>query len=162
VGVYAGTFDPVTNGHLDILKRSLQIFDRVVVAVAQSTPKKTFFSLEERVEMLKIAASDIANVEIIPFSGLLVDFARKIGAVAVVRGLRVVSDFEYEFQMALMNRRLSDDVETVFLMPSEEYTYLSSSLVLEIAVAGGDVSQFVPAVVASKLGERFGERGDGK
>lgn len=155
IGVYAGTFDPVTNGHLDILKRSLEIFDKVVVAVAESTPKDTFFSLEERVEMLKVAASGMENVEVRPFSGLLVEFARQIGAVAVVRGLRVVSDFEYEFQMALMNRRLNNDIETVFLMPSEEYTYLSSSLVLEIASAGGDVSQFVPEIVARRLDQRL-------
>ncbi len=159
IGVYAGTFDPVTNGHLDILRRSLQIFDKVIVAVAESTPKDTFFSLKERVQMLEDATSEIENVEVIPFSGLLVDFARKVGAVAVVRGLRVVSDFEYEFQMALMNRRLSDEVETVFLMPSEEYTYLSSSLVMEIAAAGGDISHFVPDVVTERLGERLKRRG---
>jgi pantetheine-phosphate adenylyltransferase len=155
-GLYAGTFDPVTNGHLDILSRSLQIFDRVIVAVAESTPKQTFFSLEERVEMLRAVVASMENVEVKPFSGLLVDFAREMGGAAVIRGLRAVSDFEYEFQMALMNRRLNKQVETVFLMPSEEYTYLNSSLVREIASRGGDVSQFVPGIVASRLMEKYG------
>ena len=133
IGLYAGTFDPVTNGHLDILIRSLVIFDRVIVAVAESTPKDTLFSIEERVEIVKGSASDIRNIEVAPFSGLLVRFARERGATAIIRGLRVISDFEYEFQMALMNRRLDRELETVFLMPSEEYTYLNSSLVKEIA-----------------------------
>jgi pantetheine-phosphate adenylyltransferase len=154
-GLYAGTFDPVTNGHLDILTRSLVVFDKVIVAVAESTPKDTLFSVEERVEMLKIAASGLAGVEVIPFSGLLVRMAREKGAIAVIRGLRVISDFEYEFQMALMNRRLDRELETVFLMPSEEYTYINSSLVKEIASAGGDVSLFVPPVVGGKLREKY-------
>jgi pantetheine-phosphate adenylyltransferase len=155
IGLYAGTFDPVTNGHLDILVRSLAVFDRVIVAVAESTPKDTFFSIDERVEMVKDAVTHMGNVEVIPFSGLLVRFARKQGASAVIRGLRVISDFEYEFQMALMNRRLDPELETVFLMPSEEHTYLNSSLVKEIASAGGDVSQFVPRIVDAKLKQRF-------
>ena len=141
----------MTNGHLDILKRSLEVFDRIIVAVAVASPKDTFFSPEDRVEMLKSAASGLDGVEIIPFSGLLVEFAREKGAIAVIRGLRVVSDFEYEFQMALMNRRLDRELETVFLMPSEEYTYLSSSLIKEIASAGGDISQFVPPIVVTKF-----------
>jgi pantetheine-phosphate adenylyltransferase len=155
IGLYAGTFDPVTNGHLDILRRSLEVFDKIIVAVAESTPKNTFFTLGERVEMVKSATAGIDNVEVRAFSGLLVDFARQMGAATVVRGLRVISDFEYEFQMALMNRRLNDSVETVFLMPSEEYTYLNSSLVKEIASTGGDVSQFVPEAVAAILRDRF-------
>lgn len=150
-GVYAGTFDPVTNGHLDILRRSLEVFDRIIVGVANASPKVTFFSADDRVEMLKSATSGLDGVEVIPFSGLLVEFARRHGATAVVRGLRVVSDFEYEFQMALMNRRLDRELETVFLMPSEEYTYLSSSLIKEIASAGGDISQFVPPIVVAKF-----------
>jgi pantetheine-phosphate adenylyltransferase len=153
-GLYAGTFDPVTNGHLDILTRSLVVFDKVIVAVAESTPKDTLFSVEERVEMLKIATTGLARVEVSPFSGLLVRTAREKGAIAVIRGLRVISDFEYEFQMALMNRRLDRELETVFLMPSEEYTYINSSLVKEIAAAGGDVSLFVPPVVGAKLREK--------
>jgi pantetheine-phosphate adenylyltransferase len=155
IGIYAGTFDPVTNGHLDILNRSLAVFERIIVGVADTTPKDTFFSLEDRLEMLKVATSGMKNVEIRPFSGLLVRFAKDQGAIALIRGLRVVSDFEYEFQMALMNRRLHPELETVFLMPSEEYTYLSSSLIKEIAVTGSDVSQFVPQVVADKLKERI-------
>jgi len=158
IGLYAGTFDPVTNGHLDILTRSLAVFDRVIVAVAESTPKDTFFGIEERVEMVKEAASGLPDIEVTPFSGLLVRFARERSATAVIRGLRAISDFEYEFQMALMNRRLDRELETVFLMPSEEYTYLNSSLVKEIASTGGDVSQFVPGIVAAKLRLRLEER----
>jgi pantetheine-phosphate adenylyltransferase len=155
IGLYAGTFDPVTNGHLDILSRSLAVFDRVIVAVASSTPKTTLFDLGERVEMVRTATAGLAGVEVEPFDGLLVAFAKKRGAAAIIRGLRVVSDFEYEFQMALMNRRLDRDIETVFLMPSEEYTYLNSTLIKAVASTGGDVSQFVPGVVAAKLRERF-------
>ena len=155
VGLYAGTFDPVTNGHLDILTRSLALFHKVIVAVAESTPKDTLFPVEERVEMVRQSTEDLADVEVTAFSGLLVRFAREKGATAVIRGLRVISDFEYEFQMALMNRRLDRELETVFLMPSEEYTYLNSSLVKEIASTGGDVSQFVPRIVAARLEERL-------
>jgi pantetheine-phosphate adenylyltransferase len=158
IGLYAGTFDPVTNGHLDILTRSLAVFDKVIVAVAESTPKDTFFSIQERVEMVKEAAADLPDIEVTPFSGLLVRFAREKGATAVIRGLRAISDFEYEFQMALMNRRLDRELETVFLMPSEEYTYLNSSLVKEIASTGGDVSQFVPQIVVAMLRRRLGKR----
>lgn len=156
IGLYAGTFDPVTNGHLDILTRSLTVFDRLIVAVAESTPKDTLFTVGERVEMVKDATSEMRQVEVTPFSGLLVRFAREKGATAVIRGLRAISDFEYEFQMALMNRRLDKELETVFLMPSEEYTYLNSSLVKTIALAGGDVSRFVPPTVVTKLRRRLG------
>ena len=157
-GLYAGTFDPVTNGHLDILTRSLVLFHKVIVAVAESTPKDTLFSVEERVEMVRDATSHLNDIEVTAFSGLLVRFARERGATAVIRGLRVISDFEYEFQMALMNRRLDRELETVFLMPSEEYTYLNSSLVKEIASTGGDVSQFVPRIVVAKLEQRLRKR----
>ena len=156
-GLYAGTFDPVTNGHMDILRRSFTIFARVIVAVAEATPKDTLFSLEERVVLVREAARDLDNVEVRPFSGLLVEFAKETGAAAVIRGLRAISDFEYEFQMALMNRRLNREVETVFLMPSEEYTYLNSSIVREIASTGGDVSDFVPDVVAEALRKKYGK-----
>jgi pantetheine-phosphate adenylyltransferase len=156
LGLYAGTFDPVTNGHMDILRRSLAIFERVIVAVADATPKKTLFSLDERVTLITQACKDLRGVEVRAFSGLLVDFARETGAAAVIRGLRAISDFEYEFQMALMNRRLNREVETVFLMPSEEYTYLDSSIVREIASTGGDVSSFVPGVVAEALKSKYG------
>jgi pantetheine-phosphate adenylyltransferase len=157
IGLYAGTFDPVTNGHLDILARSLAIFDKVIVAVAASTPKTTLFSLEERVAMFRDAASGLENVEVEPFDGLLVGFARERGATAMIRGLRVVSDFEYEFQMALMNRDLARDLETVFLMPSAEYTYLNSTLIKAVASTGGDISRFVPDLVRRKLREKFGK-----
>lgn len=157
LGLYAGTFDPVTNGHMDILRRSLTIFERVVVAVAEATPKDTLFSLEERVDFVREAAADLHAVEVKPFSGLLVDFARESGAAAIIRGLRAISDFEYEFQMALMNRRLNREVETVFLMPSEEYTYLNSTIIREIASTGGDISDFVPEVVAAALRRRYGK-----
>lgn len=155
IGLYAGTFDPVTNGHIDILRRSLTVFDKVIVAVAQSTPKTTLFSLDERVAMFKAAVTGLDGVEVESFDGLLVAFARTKGAAAIIRGLRVVSDFEYEFQMALMNRRLDRQIETVFLMPSEEYTYLNSTLIKAVASTGGDISQFVPEGVADKLGEKF-------
>jgi len=157
LGLYAGTFDPVTNGHMDILSRSLSIFENVIVAIAEATPKDTLFSLNERVALAEEAARHLNGVEVRPFSGLLVDFARETGAVAIIRGLRAVSDFEYEFQMALMNRRLNKEIETVFLMPSEEYTYLDSSIVREIASTGGDVSAFVPDVVARALRKRYGK-----
>jgi pantetheine-phosphate adenylyltransferase len=157
-GLYAGTFDPVTNGHIDILSRSLAIFDNVIVAVAASTPKTTLFSLDERAGMFRTAIRGMANVEVQTFDGLLVKFARQQGVAAIIRGLRATSDFEYEFQMALMNRRLDRDVETVFLMPSEEYTYVNATLVKAIASSGGDVSQFVPTIVAARLEERFGQR----
>ena len=156
VGLYPGTFDPVTNGHMDILKRSLTLFDKVIVAVADTTPKKTLFTLEERVGMLREATKSLEGIEVVPFSGLLVEFAKRVGATAIIRGLRVVSDFEYEFQMALMNRRLDKQIETVFLMPSEEYTYLNSSVIKEIASTGGDISEFVPEVVAERLRTKFG------
>jgi pantetheine-phosphate adenylyltransferase len=142
---------------MDILRRSLTVFQRVIVAVADTTPKNTLFSLEERVGLVREAARDLDNVEVMPFSGLLVDFARETGAAAIIRGLRAISDFEYEFQMALMNRRLHRDVETVFLMPSEEYTYLNSTIVREIASTGGDVSEFVPEVVAEALRKKYGK-----
>jgi pantetheine-phosphate adenylyltransferase len=157
LGLYAGTFDPVTNGHLDILVRSLAIFDKVLVAVAASTPKTTLFSLEERVAMFRAAASGMENVEVEAFDGLLVGFARERGATAMIRGLRVVSDFEYEFQMALMNRELARDLETLFLMPSAEYTYLNSTLIKAVASTGGDISRFVPDLVKRKLREKFGK-----
>jgi len=157
LGVYAGTFDPVTNGHMDILRRSLGIFERVIVAVAEAKAKDPLFGLDERVGLIREAADGIENVEVRPFHGLLVDFVKETGAAAVIRGLRATSDFEYEFQMALMNRRLSRDVETIFLMPSEEYTYLTSSIVREIAATGGDVSAFVPGVVAEALRVKYGK-----
>ena len=153
--IYPGSFDPVTNGHLDVVERAGKLFDEVIVAVAQNDEKQPLFSLDERLEMLSQTVGKIGNVQIAQFDGLLVEFARAKQAAAVIRGLRAVSDFEFEFQMALMNRKLEGSVETIFLMPKEEYTYLSSRLVKEIARLGGDVSKFVPAVVATALGKKF-------
>src|SRR5438552_3639222 len=153
--IYPGSFDPVTNGHLDVIERARKLFDEVVVAVAHNDEKQPLFPLKERLDLLRKTAGKIDNVRIAEFKGLLVEFARAEKAGAVIRGLRAVSDFEFEFQMALMNRKLDADVETIFLMPKEEYTYLSSRLVKEIARLGGDVSSFVPAAVAHTLSRKF-------
>ena len=153
--IYPGSFDPITNGHLDVIGRALKLFDDVIVAVAHNDEKQPLFSLEERLDLLRKTAGKIDNVRVAEFEGLLVEFARAEGAGAVIRGLRAVSDFEFEFQMALMNRKLEASVGTIFLMPTEEYTYLSSRIVKEIARLGGDVSAFVPACVAKALNRKF-------
>lgn len=145
--IYPGSFDPVTNGHLDVIERACKLFDEVIVAVAVNDQKQPFFPLETRLAFLRATAGKLATVQIAPLDGLLVDFAVRQKATAIIRGLRAVSDFEFEFQMALMNRKLEETVETIFLMPKEDYTYLSSRIVKEIARLGGDVSQFVPAQV---------------
>ncbi len=156
LGVYAGTFDPITHGLTDILTRSLHIFDRVIVAVAPNPNKRPLFDLAERVEMVSLVTKDLPRVEVTPFSGLLVQFVTQRGARAIIRGLRAVSDFEYEFQMALVNRKLDGTVETVFLMPSEEYAYLTSSIIKEVASLGGPVTDFVHPEVAKRLSQRVG------
>jgi pantetheine-phosphate adenylyltransferase len=153
--IYPGSFDPVTNGHLDVVERARKLFDEVIVAVAHNDEKQPLFSLEERLELLRQTVGKLDSVRIAQFDGLLVGFARAEKANAVIRGLRAVSDFEFEFQMALMNRKLEGTVETIFLMPKEEYTYLSSRLVKEIAGLGGDVAKFVPAIVSSALDKKF-------
>jgi pantetheine-phosphate adenylyltransferase len=153
--IYPGSFDPVTNGHLDVVERARKLFDEVIVAVAHNDEKQALFSLKERLELLRQTVGRIDKVRIAQFDGLLVEFAIREKANAVIRGLRAVSDFEFEFQMALMNRKLEAAVETIFLMPKEEYTYLSSRLVKEIARLGGNVSEFVPAAVATMLGKKF-------
>ena len=153
--IYPGSFDPVTNGHLDVIERARKLFDQVVVAVAYNDDKQPMFSLNERLDLLRESVPNGDNVRIASFEGLLVDFAKTEGAGAVIRGLRAISDFEFEFQMALMNRKLEADVETIFLMPKEEYTYLSSRIVKEIARLGGDVSAFVPAPVAKALSRKM-------
>ena len=149
--IYPGTFDPITLGHLDVMSRASVVFDRLVVAVAESPRKKLWFDLAERVEMVREATTQLPNLEIVTFDGLLVKFARKQGVGVLVRGLRAFSDFEYEFQMALSNRKLAPDVETVFLMASETYSYVSSSVVREVAELGGDISGMVPAGVQVAL-----------
>src|SRR6266516_4132454 len=154
--IYPGSFDPVTNGHLDVIERARKVFDELIVAVEYNDEKQPLFPLKERLDLLRKTAGKIDNVRIAEFKGLLVEFARAEKAGAVIRGLRAVSDFEFEFQMALMNRKLDADVETIFLMPKEEYTYLSSRIVKEIARLGGDVSGFVPPAVANTLSKKFG------
>ena len=149
--IYPGTFDPITNGHLDVLERASRLFERVTVAVALVTTKSPLFSAEQRVAFVKTNIGKMKNVEVVSFDGLLVDFARQQKAHAIIRGLRALSDFEFEFNMALMNRHLEPKVETIFVMPNEAYSYTSSSLVKQIAKLGGDVAHFVPANVAEAL-----------
>ena len=155
IGVYPGTFDPITNGHTDLITRSLQVFDKVIVAIALNPSKHPLFDLTDRVEMVKLATKDVSHVEVEPFSGLLVDYVKQRGARAVIRGLRAISDFEYELQMALINRKLDQGFETVFFMPSEEYSYLTSSIVKEVASLGGALHDFVHPEVAMRLRDRF-------
>lgn len=155
--VYPGTFDPVTNGHLDLVKRSAALFDKVIVAILKNSDKVPLFTLEERVEMLKEAVKGIENVTVATFGGLLVDYALRIKASVIVRGIRAVSDYEYELQMALMNRRLSSKVETVFMMPAEAYTYLSSRMVREVSALGGSVQGLVPAGVERRLKKKLSQ-----
>jgi pantetheine-phosphate adenylyltransferase len=155
IAIYPGSFDPPTRGHEDLIRRSLALADRVIVAVAVNAAKQPLFSVEERLDMLRKAAGDEPRVSFESFEGLLADFARRVGASVVVRGLRAVSDFEYEFQMALMNRQLHPSLETVFLVPALDLTYLSSSLVREVARFGGDVGALVHPAVAAALARRF-------
>ena len=154
IAVYPGTFDPFTNGHADLVRRACGIFDQVIVGVATSGGKQTFFDLSERVELAKQALSSIPNVAVRGFDGLLVEFARQQNAKAILRGLRAVSDFEFEFQLASMNRQLDDSFESIFLTPAEEHAFISSSLVREIASLGGDISKFVSPAVAKALQEK--------
>ncbi len=153
--IYPGTFDPVTNGHVDLAERAARLFDRVVFAIAHSPKKTPFFTLEERISLSEEALSHLNNVSVMGFSGLLIDFARDQNTECVLRGLRAVADFEYEFQLANMNRAMYKEFESVFLTPSEHLSYISSSLVREIAELGGEVSQFVPANVATALKNKF-------
>ncbi|MFA7256557.1 MAG: pantetheine-phosphate adenylyltransferase [Kiritimatiellales bacterium] len=149
--IYAGTFDPMTLGHLDVVERAAKIFPELIVAVTAVTGKTLLFSQEERVELVKKSVSGLPNVKVTLFDGLLVEYARKQGAGVLIRGLRAFSDFEYEFQMALTNRRLAPDIETLFLMPKQDYSFLSSTNVKQVASLGGDVSEFVPSAVANAL-----------
>lgn len=155
--VYPGTFDPITRGHIDLVSRAARVFERVVVAIAESPHKAPLFPLDERISLARGSLRDLPNVEVVGFSDLLVEFAQQVGAGVIVRGLRAVSDFEYEFQLASMNRHLAPEVETLFMTPDERYGFISSSLVKEIARLNGDVSEFVGVEVQQALGRRFGE-----
>src|SRR3954468_14177296 len=154
IAIYPGSFDPLTNGHVDIIQRGSRIFDRIVVAVLLNLEKSPLFTVDERVDIARTVFAGYTNVEVDTFDGLLVDYARKKGASAIVRGLRAVSDFEYELQMALMNRRLNPEVETVFMMPAEPYTYVRSRLVKEVVALGGSVTGLVPGLVESRLRDK--------
>ncbi len=153
--IYPGSFDPVTFGHIDLIQRSTEIFDKVIVAVARNAHKKPLFTIEERIDMLRQSVKNIPRVEIDTFDGLVVDYVRKKKTNVMIRGLRMISDFEYEFQMVLTNRRLAQDIETVFLMPSENYSFLSSRLLKEAGALGADLSSFVPEYVGKKLKEKL-------
>jgi len=157
--IYPGTFDPVTLGHIDLMERALRIFGELVVAVSASPGKRPLFSLEERVAQVRAATVGMRQLEVVGFGGLLVDLVRAQRAHVLIKGLRALSDFEYEFQMALMNRKLDPDLETAFLMPSEKYTYLNSTVVKELATLGGDLGGLVPPVVEEALRQRFGPQG---
>ena len=157
IAVYAGTFDPVTNGHLDVARRAARVFDQVIIAVAEDNYKKTMFPLQRRIDMIKKSAQDIPNLETASFAGLLVDYCREVGADSIIRGLRAVSDFEKEFQMALMNRSLCEGIDTVFFMSDPKYLFISSSIIKNSATLGGDVSELVPAVVVEALREKLRE-----
>ncbi len=153
--VYPGSFDPITNGHIDIIQRAARVFPDLVVAIVGNPNKTTLFSFEERIDMIEAAVPEISTIQIDMFSGLLVDYVESIGASVVIRGLRAISDFEYEFQMALSNAKMKPDIETFFMMSSEQYSYVSSRLIKEVAVLGGDVSAFVPEYVVKKLSEKL-------
>jgi pantetheine-phosphate adenylyltransferase len=153
--VYPGTFDPMTKGHLDVINRSRKLFSQIIILIAHHDEKDPLFSIQERKEMIEESIKDLDNVSVDSYDGLLVDYALKKDVNVVIRGLRAISDFEYEFQMALMNRKLSPDVETIFLVPHESFTYLSSSLIKEIISVGGDISHFVPPIVKQFLEKKF-------
>jgi pantetheine-phosphate adenylyltransferase len=155
--IYPGTFDPITNGHIDLIIRAAKLYDQVIVAVAVNNNKTPLFSLAERVAMVQAVITEFGNVRVMGFNTLLVEFAKQQGAHVILRGLRAVSDFEYEFQLAGMNRRLSPDLETLFLTPAEQYEFISSSMIREIARLKGDVSSFVPTIVKQALTEKFNE-----
>jgi pantetheine-phosphate adenylyltransferase len=154
--IYPGSFDPITNGHLDLVHRAARLFDRVVVAVAKNESKNPLFTMSDRLQLVRDSVTELVNVEVDAFDGLLVDYVEKQGGQAVIRGLRAVSDFEFEFQLALMNRKLNERIETIFMMPKDTYTFLSSRIVKEIARLGGNVEEFVPARVAKALRKKFG------
>jgi len=153
--LYPGTFDPITLGHVDIIQRAVKLFDYLIVAVADNRDKAPLFTVSERIELIKKSIVDVKNVTVTSFDGLTAKFAKDLGAKAIIRGIRAVSDFEFEYQMALMNRKIEPDVEAVYLMPNDKYSYISSSLVKDIALRGGDISCFVPKSVKEALAERY-------
>ncbi|AHM56752.1 phosphopantetheine adenylyltransferase CoaD [Peptoclostridium acidaminophilum DSM 3953] len=155
IAVYPGSFDPITKGHLDIIVRGSKLFDKLIVAVLKNQSKKSMFTIDERVDMLKLITNDIPNVEVDMFSGLLVDYCKDKEVNAIIRGLRAISDFEYELQMAQMNRQLNQEVETIFLTTSTQYSFLSSSLVKEVASLNGDIGEFVPDIVLNELNKKL-------
>lgn len=155
IGIYPGSFDPVTNGHIDIIKRSAKLVDTLIVAILQNTNKNSLFTVEERITLLKDSCSDIDNLQIEFFSGLLIDFAREKKANLIIRGLRALTDFEYEFQMAQMNKHLNVDIETIFLVTNVKYSFLSSSAIKEVAKFGGSVCDFVPPIVADATAKKY-------
>jgi pantetheine-phosphate adenylyltransferase len=159
IAVYPGSFDPITNGHLDIIRRSSQVFDKLIVAVVKNHSKKPLFTMEERVALIKRVIGDLPNVELDFFDGLLVDFVEEKGAKVIIKGLRAVSDFEYEFQMALLNRKLHPEVETMFMMTHYEYSFLSSSMVKEIAGLGGCIKDLVPDAIIEDIYNKFKKQG---
>jgi len=156
IGIYPGTFDPITNGHINVIERIVPLFEKLIIAVAMNPAKNTFFSFEERLNLVKKTTKDIKNVEVLGFNGLIVDFAKKVKSNVIVRGLRAISDFEYEFQMALSNYKISK-IETIFLMTNPEFSYISSTLIKEIYLLGGDISYFVPKIVISALKRKINE-----
>lgn len=160
--IYPGTFDPITYGHIDLIKRALEIFPEVTIAVAHNPQKAPLFSVEERLDMIKKATSGMNGLKVCDFKGLVVDFARKRKAKVLIRGLRMISDFEYEFQMALTNRKFASDIETIFLMPQEKYSYVSSKLLKEAAFLGADLSDFVPGFVAKALKQKIDRSGSNR
>ena len=157
IGIYPGTFDPITLGHLDIIKRAKKLFDKVIVSVAEDSNKKTIFNISERKQFIIDSTKTMKNVEVVSFKGLLVKYAQHMNAISIIRGLRVLSDFDDEFKMALMNRSLNDNIVTMFLMPHEKYTHISSSIIREVAKLHGDVSTLVPDIVNNALDKKFNE-----
>jgi len=158
IAIYPGSFDPVTYGHIDLIKRAAKIFKKVIVAVTDNSSKSSFFTLKERLMLIKRVTADFENIEVDSFEGLSIDYVRSKGSYVIIRGVRMISDFEYEFQMALTNRRLSKNVETIFLMPNESYSYISSKLIKEAAALGADVSCFVPKLVAAAIKKKLSKK----
>jgi pantetheine-phosphate adenylyltransferase len=159
IAIYPGSFDPLTNGHLDLISRGSRLFDRLIVSILNNTQKQPLFELEERIQTIREATAKLSNVEVDSFQGLLVDYASRHGANAILRGIRAISDYEAELQMALMNRRMRPETETIFLMAGEEYSFISSRMIKEIIMLGGDVSTFVPEAVANRVRAKFRAKG---